>query len=94
MGDTVAFHKDAVEHRFVAGNILRLGPATDWLVDTAQLTVDNGLVCDEACVALGSDGRVVAAGDVCRWFHPRIGRTVRVEHWTNANDQSMHAAKA
>jgi NADPH-dependent 2,4-dienoyl-CoA reductase/sulfur reductase-like enzyme len=69
-------------------------PATDWLVETPQLTVDNGLVCDEACVALGSGGRVVAAGDVARWFHRRFGRTVRVEHWTNANDQAMHAAKA
>jgi NADPH-dependent 2,4-dienoyl-CoA reductase/sulfur reductase-like enzyme len=69
-------------------------PATDWLVDTPALTVENGLVCDEACVALGSGGRVVAAGDAARWFHRRLGRTVRVEHWTNANDQAAHAARA
>jgi NADPH-dependent 2,4-dienoyl-CoA reductase/sulfur reductase-like enzyme len=69
-------------------------PATDWLVETPQLTIENGLVCDEACVALGSDGRVVAAGDVARWHHRRLGRTVRVEHWTNANDQALHAARA
>lgn len=33
MGDVVAFHKDAVEHRFVGpgGGMLALGPATDWI---------------------------------------------------------------
>ena len=82
----------------VAADVVVVGigviPATDWLVGSPGLTVDNGLVCDEACVALGSGGRVVAAGDVCRWMSARFGRTLRVEHWTNANDQAMHAAKA
>jgi NADPH-dependent 2,4-dienoyl-CoA reductase/sulfur reductase-like enzyme len=68
-------------------------PDTDWLVDSG-LTVDDGVVCDEACVAVGSDGRVVAAGDVVRWPHPLFGRSVRLEHWTNASDQAGHAAKA
>jgi NADPH-dependent 2,4-dienoyl-CoA reductase/sulfur reductase-like enzyme len=69
-------------------------PATDWLVDTPPLSVENGLGCVEACVAEGSDGRDVAAGDVCRWFHRRFERQLRIEHWTNANDQAMHAARA
>lgn len=31
MPGTIAFHKDAVEHRFVRGGILTLGPASDWI---------------------------------------------------------------
>ena len=68
-------------------------PATGWL-EGSGLTVDDGVVCDEACVAVGSEGRVVAAGDVARWVHPLYGRSMRVEHWTNASDQASHAAKA
>ena len=68
-------------------------PATGWL-DGSGLTIDDGVVCDSACVAVGSEGRVVAAGDVARWVHPLYGRSMRVEHWTNASDQAAHAAKA
>ena len=68
-------------------------PSTGWL-EGSGLTIDDGVVCDEACVANGSDGRVVAAGDVARWVHPLYGRSMRVEHWTNASDQAAHAAKA
>ena len=68
-------------------------PATSWL-DGSGLVIDDGVVCDEACVALGSDGRVVAAGDVARWTHPLYGRSMRIEHWTNASDQAAHAARA
>ena len=67
-------------------------PATSWL-DGSGLTIDDGIVCDEACAAVGSDGRIVAAGDVARWVHPLYGRSMRVEHWTNASDQAAHAAK-
>ena len=68
-------------------------PATDWLAGSG-LTLDDGVVCDEACVAVGSGGRVVAAGDVARWPNPLFGTTMRIEHWTNASDQAAHAAKA
>lgn len=68
-------------------------PSTSWL-DGSGLTIDDGVVCDEACVAVGAEGRVVAAGDVARWVHPLYGRSMRVEHWTNASDQAAHAAKA
>lgn len=67
-------------------------PATSWL-EGSGLTIDDGVVCDEACAAAGSDGRIVAAGDVARWVHPLYGRSMRVEHWTNASDQAAHAAK-
>ena len=67
-------------------------PETAWL-EGSGLTLDDGVVCDEACVADGSGGRVVAAGDVARWVHPLFGASMRVEHWTNASDQAMHAAR-
>jgi NADPH-dependent 2,4-dienoyl-CoA reductase/sulfur reductase-like enzyme len=70
-------------------------PATDWL-EGSGLTLEDGVVCDSACVALGSGGRVGAAGDVARWPNPLFDpvATMRIEHWTNASDQAAHAAKA
>lgn len=65
-------------------------PNIEWLDGCGGITVDNGVVCDEALRA--ADG-VVAVGDVCRWYHPRYGEHVRVEHWTNAVEQSAHAAR-
>ncbi|QYG94478.1 NAD(P)/FAD-dependent oxidoreductase [Iamia sp. SCSIO 61187] len=67
-------------------------PATRWL-DGSGLTLDDGVACDEACLARGGGDRVVAVGDVARWDHPRYG-TSRIEHWTNAGEQAAHAAKA
>jgi 3-phenylpropionate/trans-cinnamate dioxygenase ferredoxin reductase subunit len=37
---------------------------------------------------------VFAAGDVVRWDHPLLGRSIRVEHWSNAKDSGVAAAKA
>ncbi len=67
-------------------------PETSWL-EGSGLSLEDGVVCDEACVAVGSDGAVVAAGDVARWDNPLFGRSMRVEHWTNASDQAAHVAK-
>lgn len=63
-------------------------PATSWLEQSA-LDVDDGVLCDDTCRAAT---RVVAAGDVARWRHPRWG-SMRVEHWTNAVEQGQHAAR-
>lgn len=64
-------------------------PNTEWLLGSG-LTIDNGVVCDETCLA-GTG--VVAAGDVARWPNPTFdGELMRVEHWDNAVDQGMHAA--
>lgn len=65
-------------------------PNDDWL-RSSGLIVDNGLVCDEHCRAVDSPN-VYAVGDVARWFHPRHGTEVRVEHWTNAVDQAVCVA--
>ncbi|MEV4471277.1 FAD/NAD(P)-binding oxidoreductase [Nonomuraea sp. NPDC049504] len=66
-------------------------PNTDWL-DGSGLTVSDGVVCDERLFASGAQD-VVAAGDVARWPHSLYGGTlVRVEHWSNANDQGAAAA--
>ncbi len=66
-------------------------PETGWLQGSG-LTIDDGVVCDETCAAVGVDN-VVAAGDVARWHHPREGRRLRVEHWNNASAQASVAAR-
>jgi 3-phenylpropionate/trans-cinnamate dioxygenase ferredoxin reductase component len=64
-------------------------PATGWLAGSG-LQVGNGIVCDSRCAAAGN---VVAAGDVACWFSDRYGRHMRVEHWTNASEQGIAAAR-
>ncbi|MFV2040177.1 MAG: NAD(P)/FAD-dependent oxidoreductase, partial [Acidimicrobiales bacterium] len=64
-------------------------PNTEWLVDSG-LVLDNGVVCDETCLAAPG---VVAAGDVARWPNSRFGEIMRVEHWDNAVEQGVHAAR-
>ncbi|MFB6939462.1 NAD(P)/FAD-dependent oxidoreductase [Streptomyces chartreusis] len=64
-------------------------PNTDWLADSG-LTVGDGVVCDEYCEAARD---VYAAGDVARWFNPLFGRSMRIEHRTNAAEQGMAAAR-
>lgn len=64
-------------------------PNTAWL-EGSGLTIDNGVVCDEACLAAPG---IVAAGDIARWPNHRYGELRRVEHWDNAVRQAEHAAK-
>jgi NADPH-dependent 2,4-dienoyl-CoA reductase/sulfur reductase-like enzyme len=64
-------------------------PNTEWL-EGSGLTIDNGVVCDETCLAAPG---VVAAGDVARWPNRRFGEVMRVEHWENAQEQGAHAAR-
>jgi len=67
-----------------------VAPATDWLASSG-LTIDNGVVCDETLLAAPG---VVAAGDVARWPNPLFdGELMRVEHWTNASEQGVAAAR-
>jgi len=65
-------------------------PETAWL-EGSGLTLDNGVVCDETCLAAPG---IVAAGDVARWPNPLFdGASMRLEHWTNATEQGVHAAR-
>ncbi len=64
-------------------------PATDWM-EGSGLVLDDGVVCDSTCLAAD---RVVAAGDVARWPNPRYEGLMRVEHWDNAVQQGVHAAR-
>lgn len=66
-------------------------PNTDWL-ESSGLLIDNGLVCDSDCQAVGAHD-VFGVGDVARWFHGRHSEAVRVEHWTNAVDQAQCVAR-
>ena len=79
---------------FVAADLVVVGigvaPATAWL-DDSGIELNNGVVCDDRCAAVGVDG-VVAAGDVARWWNPLFERSMRVEHWTNAAEQAEAAA--
>ena len=66
-------------------------PETRWL-EGSGLTLENGVVCDATCRALGAEN-VVAAGDVARWYNKAFERDTRVEHWTNAVEQADAATK-
>jgi NADPH-dependent 2,4-dienoyl-CoA reductase/sulfur reductase-like enzyme len=66
-----------------------VAPNTGWL-EGSGLTLDNGVVCDETCLAAPG---VVAAGDIARWPNRRFGEVMRVEHWENAQEQGAHAAR-
>ena len=66
-----------------------VAPETSWL-ESSGLALDDGVVCDASCAA--SAPGVVAAGDVARWNNPRFDEMMRVEHWTNAVEQGIHAA--
>jgi NADPH-dependent 2,4-dienoyl-CoA reductase/sulfur reductase-like enzyme len=65
-------------------------PETGWL-EGSGLTLDDGVVCDETCLAAPG---IVAAGDVARWPNPLFdGESMRLEHWTNATEQGVAAAR-
>jgi NADPH-dependent 2,4-dienoyl-CoA reductase/sulfur reductase-like enzyme len=64
-------------------------PNTEWL-DGSGLTLDNGIVCNGSGEA-ASD--VYAAGDVARVANQWHGESPRIEHWTNAVEQAVHAAE-
>jgi 3-phenylpropionate/trans-cinnamate dioxygenase ferredoxin reductase subunit len=65
-------------------------PATHWL-SSSGLEIRDGVVCDETCAAQGNV--IVAAGDCARWYNPLFDSEMRVEHWSNADEQAAHAAR-
>ena len=61
------------------------------LAEEAGLEVDNGVAVDDHLRT--SDANIYAAGDVANALHPRLGRSIRVEHWDNAIEQGIVAGK-
>ena len=67
-----------------------VAPVTDWL-EGSGLQLDNGVVCDATLLAAPG---VVSAGDITRWPNPLFGgELMRLEHWTNASEQGVAAAR-
>jgi 3-phenylpropionate/trans-cinnamate dioxygenase ferredoxin reductase subunit len=64
-------------------------PNVEWLHDSG-LELSDGVECDSFCQAAP---HVWAAGDVARWTHNGIGRSLRLEHRTNATEQGENVAK-
>jgi NADPH-dependent 2,4-dienoyl-CoA reductase/sulfur reductase-like enzyme len=64
-------------------------PNTEWL-ESSGLPLDNGVVCDGSGQAAPG---VYAAGDVARVVNRWHGDSPRIEHWTNAVEQGVHAAE-
>jgi 3-phenylpropionate/trans-cinnamate dioxygenase ferredoxin reductase component len=62
------------------------------LAAQAGVKVENGIMVDERLRS--SDPDIYAAGDVACAFHPLLGRHIRVEHWANALNQPVTAARA
>ena len=62
------------------------------LAADAGLTVDNGILVDQALRT--SDPDVYAAGDVANSYHPLLRRHLRVEHWANALHGGPAAARS
>ena len=93
-----SIHRDTLQladHSTVPADIVVVAvgaaPEVSWLQGSG-LNVDNGVLLDATCAAIGADG-VVAAGDVARWFNPLFEQTMRVEHWSNAVEQADAAAQ-
>ncbi|RCW45840.1 3-phenylpropionate/trans-cinnamate dioxygenase ferredoxin reductase subunit [Halopolyspora algeriensis] len=79
----------------VDGDVIVIGIGTVPNIEVAERSGiavdDHGVLVDEYC-RTNIDG-VFAAGDITSHWHPLFGRRLRVEHFDNANKQSMAAAK-
>jgi NADPH-dependent 2,4-dienoyl-CoA reductase/sulfur reductase-like enzyme len=64
-------------------------PTTAWLEGTG-LELADGVVAE---ATLHVDDDVVVAGDMARWFDRRLDAHIRIEHWTNAAEQGVTAAR-
>jgi NADPH-dependent 2,4-dienoyl-CoA reductase/sulfur reductase-like enzyme len=73
--------------------LVAVGAAPDvTLAKEAGLTIaaDGGVSVDAALRT--SVPEIYAAGDIASHAHPRYGKPLRVEHWSNAKDQGAHVA--
>jgi 3-phenylpropionate/trans-cinnamate dioxygenase ferredoxin reductase subunit len=93
-GDTRVERVRLADGDVIAADVVIVGvgvvPDTAWL-EGSGLTLENGVVCDATCLAAPG---VVAAGDVARFPNQLFdGELMRLEHWTNATEQGVHAAR-
>jgi 3-phenylpropionate/trans-cinnamate dioxygenase ferredoxin reductase subunit len=68
-----------------------VAPEVGWL-EGSGVELRNGVVVNEFCRTSLPD--VYAAGDVANWWHPRLQQYLRVEHFDNAQNQGVAAARA
>jgi 3-phenylpropionate/trans-cinnamate dioxygenase ferredoxin reductase subunit len=66
-------------------------PRTE-LAEAAGLPVRDGVLVNEQLEAVGAAG-IHAAGDVAAAWHPRYQTYLHVEHWANALNQGLAAAR-
>ncbi len=71
---------------------LGIDPATQFLADTGLLADDGGVPVD-GILRADAPG-LYAAGDVAAVPDPRTGTRRRIEHWTEAERQGAHVARA
>jgi NADPH-dependent 2,4-dienoyl-CoA reductase/sulfur reductase-like enzyme len=83
-----------IDGSVIAADVVVIGigvaPTTDWLADSG-LEIDNGVKAD---ATLHAAHDIVVAGDLARWFDQRQGTEIRIEHWTNAAEQGVAAARS
>ena len=66
-------------------------PECGWL-EGSGVALENGVLVDELCRT--NVPEVYTAGDVANWWHPRLGERLRVEHYDNAQNQGVAAARS
>jgi 3-phenylpropionate/trans-cinnamate dioxygenase ferredoxin reductase subunit len=67
-----------------------VAPEVGWLAGSG-VELQNGVLVDEFCRT--NVPGVYAAGDVANWWHPTLGERLRVEHFDNAQNQGVAAAR-
>jgi 3-phenylpropionate/trans-cinnamate dioxygenase ferredoxin reductase component len=94
-GDTRARAVVSTDGRVIEADVVVVGvgidPATE-LAELAGIETGNGILVDELC-RTSLEG-VYAAGDVASHPNPILGERLRLEHWQNAQNQAMAAARS
>jgi 3-phenylpropionate/trans-cinnamate dioxygenase ferredoxin reductase subunit len=78
----------------IAADLVVVGVGAEPRIELARhagLHIDGGIAVDEMLQT--SAHGVFAAGDVAAAWHPSLGRRIRVEHWANARNQGVTAAR-
>ena len=66
-------------------------PTTAWLADPRGSSCLTAWSPTPRCTPADD---IVVAGDVARWFDEGLGSHIRIEHWTNAAEQGVAAARS